>query len=388
MNPDVRRALAAVFVARTAITGGLRVVYPFLPAIARGLGIPLSTLGNLIALRNLGGVAAPLAARIAENMGRRSLMTASTVIAGTGCLLTALAPSLALAGVGLVMVGVSKPAFDVPMQSWLGDRVPYEERGRVFGISEFSWSLALLVTVPVSGFLITATDWRAPFFLVAGFCVAGVVAILIGIDSDRPARRIKRSLEITQAHIAMLSCAFLFSVAAEILFLVYGRWLEDAFGLSIGAIGVFTLVVVASETAGEGIVTTIADRVGLKRMIMGGLVGSAVAYASLGFVGGSLAGAVVAVIAWFITFEITIVAAIPFTSELAVAGRDRLLSLMSVVVVGGRAAGAAGAGPLYDLGAMRASGIAASILVLMAAVVLTRVPDPGERPEPADPGMH
>jgi hypothetical protein len=43
---------------------------------------------------------------------------------------------------------------------------------------------------------------------------------------------------------------------------------------------------------------------------------------------------------------------------------------------------------LYDLGAMRASGIAASILVLMAAGVLTRVPDPGERPEPADPGMH
>lgn len=388
MNRDVRRALAAAFVARTAITGGLRVVYPFLPAIARGLGTTPATLGNLIALRNLGGVVAPGAARLAENVGRRSLMSAATVIAGTGCLLTALAPSLALAAAGLVLVGLAKPAFDVPMQSWLGDRVPYEERGRVFGISEFSWSFALLMTVPASGFLIAATDWRAPFILVACFCAAGVVAIAVGMDSDRPARRIRRPLEITAPHVLMLLCAGLFSVAAEILFLVYGRWLEDDFGMSIGAIGVFTLIVVASETAGEAVVTAVADRVGLKRMIMGGLLGSVVAYASLGFVGSSLWGAVVAVIAWFITFEVTIVAAIPFTSELAVAARDRLLSLMSVVVVGGRAAGAVIGGPLYSAGGMRASGIAASLLVVAAAVALLGVPDPGERPEPADLGMH
>lgn len=388
MNPDVRRALGAIFVARTAITGGLRVVYPFLPAIARGLGIPLSTLGNLIAIRNLGGVAAPAAARLSESVGRRSLMTASTVVAGAGCLITALSPSLAFAGLGLVMVGIAKPAFDVPMQSWLGDRVPYEERGRVFGISELTWSLALLVTVPASGFLIAATDWRAPFFLVAAFCAAGLVAVALGIDSDRPAQRVRRPLRLTAPHVWMLASSFAFSVAAEILFLVYGRWLEDDFGMSIGAIGVFTLIVVGAETGGEVIVASVADRIGLKRMILGGLVGSAFAYASLGFVGSSLVAAIVVVIAWFVTFEVTIVAAIPFTSELAVESRDRLLSLLSVVVVGGRAAGAVVAGPIYDAGAVGASGWAASALVVLAAAALTRVPDPGRRPEPGDYGVH
>jgi predicted MFS family arabinose efflux permease len=388
VTSDVRRALGAIFVARTAITGGLRVVYPFLPAIARGLGIPLATLGNLIALRNLGGVVTPAAARLAESVGRRSLMAAATAIAGVGCLLTAIAPGVAVAGVGLVMVGIAKPAFDVPMQSWLGDRVAYEERGRVFGLSEFTWSLALLVTVPVSGFLITATDWRAPFLLVAIFCAAGVVAVFLGIDSDRPGRRVRRPLVLRSFHFWMLACTFSFSVAAELLFLVYGRWLEDDFGMTIGAIGVFTLLVVASETVGEGLVTGVADRIGLKRMVMLGLLGSAVAYASLGYVGSSLAAAVVVVVGWFVTFEVTIVAAIPFTSELAAESRDRLLSLLSVVVVGGRAVGAALAGPLYEFGRMRATGLTAAALVLIAAASLVKVPDPGLAPDPVDYGVH
>ncbi|MPZ69868.1 MAG: MFS transporter, partial [Actinobacteria bacterium] len=158
---QIRRALIAVLIARTAANAGLRIVYPFLPAISRGLGVSVATLSVLIAVRNFGGIAAPLAARTAETIGRRSMMMWSVGAVAVGTAITAAAPGLWVAGIGIVLVGLAKPAFDVPMQGWFGDRVPYERRGRVLGITELTWSTALLVTVPVSGFLIAATSWRA-----------------------------------------------------------------------------------------------------------------------------------------------------------------------------------------------------------------------------------
>nr|MBA2312934.1 MFS transporter [Actinomycetota bacterium] len=159
MTPEVRRALIAVFVARTGANGGLRIVYPFLPAIARGLGVPIGALASLVALRNLGGVTTPIVARASEAWGRRRLMLAAMMSITVGCALSAGASSLMIAGVGIVLVGIAKPTFDVPMQSWFSERVPYQERGRVFGITELTWSVALLATVPLSGLLIELTSW-------------------------------------------------------------------------------------------------------------------------------------------------------------------------------------------------------------------------------------
>ncbi|MEO8323134.1 MAG: MFS transporter, partial [Actinomycetota bacterium] len=331
VSTQIRRALVAVLIARTAANAGLRIVYPFLPTISRGLGVSIATLSVLIAVRNLGGVAAPLAARTAETIGRRSMMTWAMGTVAVGTALTAIAPGFAVAGIGIVLVGLAKPAFDVPMQGWFGDRVPYERRGRILGITELTWSVALLVTVPVSGFLIAATSWRAPFVLISVMAVAGTIAIFVGIGDDRPPHRTKKPLKMTAPRVTILALTLLFSVAAELVFIVYGQWLEDSFGLSVAAIGLFTIAVVVAEMIGEGLVTWFGDRVGPHRMILLGLLVSVAAYGALGLVGGSIALAVVVVIAWLLSFEITIVATIPLVSELATESRDRLLSLLAVL---------------------------------------------------------
>jgi predicted MFS family arabinose efflux permease len=194
------------------------------------------------------------------------------------------------------------------------------------------------------------------------------------MDSDRPARPARARLALTAPHRLVLGVTLLFTVASELLFVVYGRWLLDDFGMSVAAIGVFTVVVVAAELTGEGLVAGYADRVGLRRAVMLGLVGSAAAYAGLGLAGGSLTAAVVLVIAWFVTFEVTICAAVPLVSELAVDARDRLLSLMVSVTALGRALGALLAPGVYGAGGIAASGLAAAACVLAAAALLTRLP--------------
>jgi predicted MFS family arabinose efflux permease len=372
---QVRRALGAVFVARTAANAGLRIVYPFLPAIARGLDVTPGALASLIALRNLSGVTAPVAARIGERTGRRWMMLVSVGAVAVGCAVTASSSLFVVAGIGIVLVGIAKPAFDVSMQAWFGDRVPYSERGRVFGITELTWSIALLI-VPLSGWLIAVTDWRAPFVLISVFALAGTVAVWRGIDSDRPHEDDRRPLELTGPRVRILAVAFLFTVASEIPFIVYGQWLEGSFGLSVTGIGAFTLAVVVAELIGEGAVVVVADRLGLKRMTLGGLVLSGVAYLGFSMTGASVVLGVLVVMVWIAAFEVTIVAAIPLVSELATEARGRLLSLLSVVVVAGRAVGALAGQPLYAAGGIAWNGLVAAACVGAAALLLLPVREP------------
>jgi MFS transporter, DHA1 family, inner membrane transport protein len=373
MRPGIKRALLSTFIARTAANAGLRVVYPFFPEIARGLGVTPAALASVVALRNLGGFATPAVARISEKKGRRWMMVAAMIAVTAGVALTAGSELFVVAGAGIVIVGFAKPAFDVSMQAWFGDRVPYGERGRVFGITELTWAVALLVTVPASGFLIQATDWRAPFVIVTVMAGVGTIAVSRMIERDRPHEHVERKLVITPERARVLGAVLLFILASEIIFVVYGQWLEDAFGLSVAGIGTFTLVVVVAEFAGEGLVAAVADRWGLRRMFLAGLLVSGVAYLGLAATGTMLLVAVVVVAVWIAAFEVTIVAAIPFISEMAVDSRDRMLSWLAIMISSGRAIGALLGQPLFSAGGIRLSGVVAALCVAVAAVLLLGV---------------
>jgi MFS transporter, DHA1 family, inner membrane transport protein len=380
LRTEVRAALIAVLIARTAVNGGHRIVYPFLPELARGLGVSLGVMGALLALRSAAGLAAPLVPRLAEAHGRRAVMLVGLGATTVGCLALAGAPGVVTAGLGLVLAGVAKPLFDIPMQGWFGARVPYGRRGRVLGVTELTWALSLLLALP-AGFLIAATTWRSPFLLVAGLALCGAIAVRVLIADDRPAARVRRPLRLTGPLVGLLVVVLLFRMAAELLFVVYGSWLEIDFGLSVAAIGVFTVVVVGAELIGESSVAAFADRLGLKRSIMLGLLGTGVVYASLGLVGGSLVAAIIAVIGWFVLFEVTIVSTIPFVTGLAATSPERLLALVAAVSVASGGVAALLGPQIFAIGGMALCGLVAAGLVFTAAIVLSRIP----RPEQLEP---
>lgn len=382
LRTEVRAALVAVLLARTAVNGGYRIVYPFLPEIARGLGTSLGVMGVLLAVRAAAGLAAPLIPRISERVGRRAVMLAGIAATALGSLALAGAPGIGMAALAFAVIGWSKPAFDVPMQGWFGQRVPYARRGRALGITELSWALSLTLAFP-AGFLIAATSWRSPFLLVVGLALLGGVAVSRLMADDRPAEVVRQPLRLTRPLVAVLGVVLAFRMAAELLFVVYGSWLEDDFGMTVGAIGTFTLLVVAAELAGEGAVAAFSDRVGLKRSVLIGLLGSAAVYASLGAIGSSLPLAMVAVVGWFLLFEVSIVATIPLVTELGGAARDRLLSLMAAVAVGSGGLAALIAPWVYATGGIALSGLVAAGCVLAAAAVLALAVPPPVHPGPA-----
>ena len=194
------RTLAVILLSRFALNLQWRIVYPFLPAISRGLGVPLEIASLLLTVRALAGMTSPIFGILADRRGRWAPMIGGLAALAVGAALVSVAPSFSLALGAFALLGLSKASYDPGLQAYIGDAVPYEERGRVMGILELPWSLAWLIGVPVSGFLIARIGWRAPFWIIAGLGLLSLLFTLLVCaqyirtpTGHRPSSRIQHS---------------------------------------------------------------------------------------------------------------------------------------------------------------------------------------------------
>jgi predicted MFS family arabinose efflux permease len=194
--------------------------------------------------------------------------------------------------------------------------------------------------------MISRGDWVTPFW---AFAVLTVVALLLVprfIDPDHHSSHAAANLgRFGRSGMAFLAVVALFSLAAEMIFVVFGAWLENSFGLTLAALGGAAVLIGLAELAGEGATVGFADRIGKRRSVLIGLSISAVGFAALVGVNDQLwAGLGLLALALF-GFEFTIVSSIPMATELQPGSRARFLAWMVVAMSIGRGIGAA-TGPL------------------------------------------
>ena len=358
---------------RLVLNTGYRLVYPFLPAISRGLGISLDQAGVLVSARNLAGAATPLVVAAGRRSTRTLIALALTLFA-LGAAITSATGVFWGAFAGFVLMGMGKPAFDVGAMTYLADRTPYERRARYLAVLELTWSGGLLIGAPVSGWLIDRSGWAAPFWLIAVLALAALglgFRILEGARRDEEVGR--GALALDRPAKALLVVFLLFSTAAEIVFVVLGSWLELEFGLSIIELGVFAAVVGFSELTGESLTLVFADRIGKRKSVMIGMLLAITGFVAIAVIGESLAGGLAAAALAFLGFEITIVSALPFASEVQPAARSRYLGYIQVAMASARAVGALAGNPLFDAFGIGANAAIAALLNLVALSILYRV---------------
>lgn len=358
---------------RLVLNTGYRLVYPFLPAISRGLGVSIGQAGVLVSARNLAGATTP-GIVAASRRSSRTLIVMALGLFALGAAITSATSVYWGAFVGFVLMGMGKPAFDVGAMTYVADRTPYARRARFLSILELTWAGGLLVGAPAVGWLIDRSGWEAPFWVIAGLAAfAGLLAfrLLEGAregDGDQVSQP-----TLDQSAKALLVVFLLFSAAAELVIVVLGSWLELEFGLTIVELGVFAAVVGFSELSGESLTLGFADRLGKRRAVMTGIVVASTGFVAIGVFGGSLTGGLVAAALAFLGFEITIVSALPFASEVQPANRSRYLGLIQVAMASARAVGALAGNPLFDAFGIRANAGIAVVLNLGAFMILYRV---------------
>jgi predicted MFS family arabinose efflux permease len=267
---------------------------------------------------------------------------------------------------------------------------------------EYSWALTGIVGLSLIGFLIAATGWRTPFFLLAAGMAgmsllfgilpgerrlgasAGGSGGAVGTVATKGAphlpllRRIAAMAVIhtnrRSTYATMLAGALSYFAASQIM-IAHGAWLTMEYGLDAAALGMVALVFGCFDLAASVTVSLVADRLGKKKSVLIGIVGSLVFYILMPLVDRSLIPTVLVIAGARMFFEFNIVSHFPLLSEQVPDQRGRAMSLSAAVtLLAGTAAGFSGPWLLVNLGipALALTSAAAVSLSLIVALVLVK----------------
>ncbi len=371
------RSLWIILFARMVLDTGFRAAYPFLPFIASGLGVSTESAALIIQARNLIGFASPLFGPMSDRYGRRVMMLVGLGVAGVTGIAVWLVTSLWLAVVVMTMMALSVVLFVPAQQAFLGDNVPYAQRGRVMALAEVAWSLSALVGLPLVGFLIQAQGWRAGLVAIGIFALAAFGLMWFTLPrGERTARRAARALggsylEALRAPtaLAVIATTFLLAATNENVNVIFGAWMNDRFGLDPLALGFVAAAIGGAELSSELVAAGFVDRVGKWRMVLGSTLLGSAAYLALPWLGTSALWGTAGLVAVYFMFELAVVAALPLMSEVAPNVRATLLSLGTASFSLGRAVGSFTGPALYvNLGFTLTSLVSAAGMFLAIVV--------------------
>ncbi|MBZ0295204.1 MAG: MFS transporter, partial [Anaerolineae bacterium] len=185
-----RRALVTSVVtltlARLVVNIPHRFAYPFLPEISRQLNVPLASVQSVMGIHNGIGITSPLFGPLSERFGRKRMLLGAIASMIGMSILGALLPQFWLFAAIMLALGLGKTIYDPAMQAYLGDRIPYKQRGRALGFTELSWAGSLIVAAPLAGFLLETATLQAVFWALAGLLAVSLVLVWVIVPADKP----------------------------------------------------------------------------------------------------------------------------------------------------------------------------------------------------------
>jgi len=378
----LRGQLTLFLITRIILDTGFRMVYPFLPTLARSLGVDISSISLAITARSSLGILSPFIGSAGDSMGRKSAMLMGLSIFAGGSLVVLLWPSYIGFLIALLLGSLGKVIFDPAMQAYLGDRVPYNLRGRAIAITEIGWSGAALVGLPIIGWIIYRSNWVAPFPILgilaalAAFFVWRAIPSDSAADSERPTlMHALRTILSRPSTLAALTVSLLINIGNESINVIYGLWLENSFGLQVVALGAASVLIGLAELSGVGLVARLTDQLGKIRALCLGIISITVACLLLPFLGVSLIPALIGLFLFYLTFEFTFVTLISLFTELEPSARATLMATSITAAAGGRALGALIGPALFDIHILASSvfGAAMAIIALPILIVWVKV---------------
>ncbi len=375
MKISISHQIIAATFFKLLLNIGRRFVYPFAPALSRGLDVPLTAITTIIATSQISSLAGLFSGPLADRFGYRTMMQAGLAMLAVGMLICGLAPLYWFVFFGLLLASFGKILFDPAIQAFIGKNVPYGKRARAIGVVEVSWAGSTLLGIPLLGMVIEYAGLSSSFYVLAFFGLLSFFLVGKVFAPDKPengtamsARRLFTSLAqliSVRPAAGMLAFGFWISLANDNLFVVYGAWFEHDFNVSLVSLGFSTIAIGLAELLGEFMTATVSDRLGLKKAIIIGLGLAIGAYLLLPLVGTTLPLAMVSIFFVFCAFEFTMVTSFSLSTELMPEARATMMAGFYAAAGLGRMLGVLLGGILW-----RAAGIEGVAWVSAALTVM------------------
>jgi len=392
----VRDNLVPLTATRIVANTAYRFAPPFIAIIAgaeQGFDVSIARVGLVISISELAGFLAPLLGTFVDRVARRTAMAVGLAGSLVGILLMAIAPNLVVLCVGLTLLNLLKSCFDLGMAAWIADRVPYDRRGRVVGLTETSWALSLLVGVSLLGLVTAVSTWRVA-------CVIGAVAIAAcatwldsslrrsgdtvsggtaasGVATSGDASPAGTQTSGTQTSGARAARAWLVPLsmfglmgASQCLFVTFGAWLADDFDFGASRIAAVGFALGAGELLSSVSSARYTDRIGKERSVaLGALLMIPAAIVLAGF-DSLLAVGLIGLAVFIVGFEYAVVSMLPIATSLFAGAPGKGFGLVIGAGTFGRGVLTFVATSLYESGGIAGAALAGAVCAALSAVAI------------------
>jgi predicted MFS family arabinose efflux permease len=381
--------LAMGMSAKLLIGTNIQMFNPFLAVIAAGMGTSAVVMGRLVALRNLTGLAAPFLGSLADRVGHKTVMRVGLLATGIGMIGAAFSGNIAYFALAMILTGIGNAAYSPNLHAYLSSKLPYEKRAWGLGVVEYSWALAGIVGLFVSGYLIDYWSWKMPFYLIgSGLIVMSLLYGLLpgeektaegkGADIEAADKDTARFFDLGEHAASTWGCILSFGFmmfAMMHIIIIHGGWLQTEYGLSPSRLGSVALLLGFFDLIASVVVSVAVDRIGKRKSVLIGVAGMTASFVLFPFLNQGLVPALVGLSISRCFFEFAIVSSLPLLSEQAPRHRGKVLSLsLTAGLMGTTAAGLTGPAAYIKFGVwgLGLVSLASSVIALLLIIFVVR----------------
>ena len=295
------------------------VAVPVLPDYATRFNASPTTIGVLFASFGvtLLVLSMPMGA-ISDRIGRKGPMIAGLALLAASTLAFAYSRSLPMLFVARLLQGAADGMTWIVGFAMIADLYGPEERGRAMGLAMAGSSSGIIIGPVIGGWLYEIGGIRLPFLFVAALAILDLVAFAVvapatrGSGTSVPMRRVLTHRPVAVCALVVIAGGGTIAMLEPVIPLV----LESRLGLGPAAIGtLFGIASVASSTM-HPIYGRLSDRWGGRRLMMIGLIGSALVLPLLSLAT-DFRSAAAAMVPMWVVFSMIITPSLAYMAEAA-----------------------------------------------------------------------
>lgn len=380
---SIIRLLSIFTLTRLIVSTAFRMVYPFLPALSRGLGVPVESVALAVSARSALGFLGPLLGAASDVRGRKKALVAALMISGVSLVAISLVPNFLVFFFGLLISGGATVIIDSSIHAYVGDRVPYEQRGRAAAIVELGWSLAFVIGIPLVGWIMAREGWSSPFLWMglAGLATGGLTIFFVPEipPASSSIQQLKTGIKEIFRLIPLMGLllAMLIVIANQVVSIVFGIWLEQAYNLRLEELGAASSIIGIAGIAGVFTAIGLTDRLGKRRSLFIGLIINSLSCLVLPLFSGHLWSTLAVLFVFYLTFEFNLTSLLPLMSNLSTQARGAFMAATLAMFSLGDSIGAL-IGPLLFSGGMVSNALAAIVFNFLGLFILQMFVKPVE----------
>lgn len=374
-DSTIIRLLSVFTLTRLVVSTAIRMVYPFLPALSRGLGVSVERIAFAVSARSGLGFLGPILGAMGDIRGRKLALVVALMIAGIALASISIFPVYWVFFIGLLISGGASVVIDSSIHAYIGDRIPYLKRGRAAAIVELGWSLAFVIGIPLVGWLMARQGWSSPF-LWMGLVVLGAGALTYIFVPDLPPssesiKQLRSGLKEIFSTIPMMGLllAFVIVIANQLVSIIFGLWLEQAYHLRLDELGTASSIIGFAGIAGVFTAIGLTDRLGKRRSLMIGLMINSLSCLALALLSFHLWSTLVILFIFYLTFEFNMTSLLPLMTSLSTKARGVFMAATLAMFSLGDSIGAL-VGPIIFQGGLVANALVAVLFNSVALFLL------------------